>query len=316
MKTKTIIFLILFIIIFSFVNNNYLTKPEYFPALIIVYDDGHKEDITKALPIHQKYGVPAVSAVYTSAIGSGYSLNQEDLLRLQANGWEIASHGKYHSALIYNSITEKINAGDKAIKLNHSNLVEEKHTYYIYNTKQHYGEKIKFSHTVHKSENLYHVLSDEINNFYPEKSTLIKLTKEAMKEEIVGSKLVLEEMGLNVNSFVYPYNGIIEPASKIVKKYYDFGRGGGRASLNFPNNFINQIPLTVNKLKGVSFDKSDLEKDILDQLLKEAADKKVLLIFYGHTGNDSFSTERLEYLIKKAQRLDYNITTFNELSGK
>lgn len=316
MKSKTIIFVILFILIFSVISNNYLTEPDYLPAIIFVYDDGHKEDIKRALPIHQKYDVPAVSAVNSSTIGNVSSLTQEDLLRLEANGWEIASHGKYHTGLIYNGITEDLNIGDKKVKINKSYLVEERYSYYIYNTEQHYGEKINFSYTVKENGDRYHILSQKVDNFYPENSSYIMLTEQSMKEEIVDSKLELEEMGLDINNFVYPYNGFIEPAKDLVSKHYDFARGGPRTTQNFPERFINFIPMSVHRLKGISFENNHLRKEDLDRILKEAAGKKALLIFYAHTGNDSFSPERLEYIIKTAQKLDYNITTFNELSGK
>ena len=316
MNKKTIIFLILFILIFSFINNNYLKEPDYLPALIFVYDDGHKEDITKALPIHQKYDVPAVSAVNSSTIDNVNTLDIEDLLRLQANGWEIASHGKYHSALIYNSLTEDASIGDKKIQLNNSNLIEKRYTYFIYNTEKHYGEKIKFSHTTNKGNGKYHILSKKLHNFYPKESSIIMLTENSMKEEIVDSKHELENMGLNINNFVYPYNGIIEPARNIVKNHYDFSRGGPRINQKFPDRFINYLPLSVYRLKGISFEKNLLNKEALDSLLREAAGQKALLIFYAHTGNGSFDPKRLEYIIKTAQKLNYNITTFNELSGK
>lgn len=316
MKSKIIIFLILFILIISFVSNDYLTEPDYLPAIIFVYDDGHQEDVEIALPIHQKYDVPAVSAVNSSTIGNTNSLSKEDLLKLQANGWEIASHGKYHTGLIYNGITEDINSGDKKVKINKFHLVEERYSYFIYNTDKQYGEKIKFSNTANQNGDRYHILSQKIENFYPQNSSYIMLTEQSMKEEIVDSKLELEEMGLDINNFVYPYNGIIEPAQNLVSKHYDFARGGPRTAQSFPERFINSIPLSSHRLKGVSFENDHLKKDDLDQLLKEAADKKALLVFYAHTGNGSFSPQRLEYIIETAQRLDYNITTFKELSGK
>ncbi|MCF8001143.1 MAG: polysaccharide deacetylase family protein [Halanaerobiales bacterium] len=316
MSKKTIIFLILFILIFSFINNKHLREPDYLPAIIFVYDDGYKEDVTKALPIHQKYNVPAVSAVNSSTIGNVNTLDIEDLLRLQANGWEIASHGKYHSALIYNSLTENANIGDKKIELNNSNLVEERYTYYIYNTEKRYGEKIKFSYKVNKDNEKYHILSSKLNNYYPKESSIIMLTENSMKEEIVASKHELENMGLDINNFVYPYNGIIEPARNIVKNHYNFGRGGPHLNQKFPDRFINYLPLSVHRLKGISFEENLLRKEALDLLLTKAADKKALLIFYAHTGNGNFDSKRLEYIIKTAQKLNYNITTFKELSGK
>lgn len=316
MKIKTILFLILFILIFSFVSNNYLTEPDDFPAIIFVYDDGHREDIEKALPIHQKYDVPAVSAVNPSTIGNSRSLTKNDLLRLESSGWEIASHGKKHAALIYNSIKEDIERGDQKIKLNNSNLIEKNYSYYLYNTDKHYGERIKFSNKVTENGSNYYNISEEIKNPYPKENGYIMLTENSMKKEIIDSKIELQEMGLTITTFVYPYNGFNEPAKNIVSEHYDFARGGRRLNQDFPECFINQIPLSVHRLKGVSFENNFLKREDLDQLLREAAGEKALLIFYAHTGNQDFSTTRLEYIIETAQKLNYNITTFQELAGR
>jgi|AntRauTorcE11897_2_1112592.scaffolds.fasta_scaffold23375_2 hypothetical protein len=80
--------------------------------------------------------------------------------------------------------------------------------------------------------------------------------------------------------------------------------------------FLNNLPLLNYGIKGVSFETNQLRKDHIDILLKEAKKRKGLLVFYAHTANESFSTERLEYIIKKAKVLDYNFTTFNKLIGK
>ncbi|MGM0446144.1 MAG: polysaccharide deacetylase family protein [Bacillota bacterium] len=316
MKFKISIVILIIIIALFLIDIDYTTEQEYLPALIIMYDDGHKEDITKAFPIHQKHNVPAVSAVNSETIGNSNVLNQEDLIKLEENGWEIASHGKRHTALIYNSLIKDLKKEDNKIFVNNNYLIERNYDYYIYNYKEDYGEEIKFERLITKDNERYFKLTDRAKNNYSVGNSYIVLSQESKKEEIISSKKELKEIGLEVNNFVYPYNGVTNSAQNTVKEHYSFARGGRRAGEKFPDCFINEIPLLTHAIKGVSFEKQQLRKVHIDTLLLETKKKKGLLVFYAHTANDGFSTERLEYIIKKAKDLNYNITTFNKLMGK
>ncbi|MCF8008742.1 MAG: polysaccharide deacetylase family protein [Halanaerobiales bacterium] len=312
MKTKNIFILVItIIIIFSY--NLLALNQSSFPAMVIIYDDGYIEDIEKALPVHQKYNVPAVSAVYSSIIGKNGFLDQKDLLELEKNGWEIASHGKYHTALIYFSLLEKINKGDMTVKINNSYLIEFKHDYYIFNFDKNYGEVISFKKYVQNKNKSYFILENRVKNSYQKNNTNIMLTENSLKEEIVKSKEELQKLGLTVNSFVYPYNGYTNLAKDIVKHNYNFARGGREIGEKFPECFINYIPLSKYRLKGVSFETNHIRKDQLDILISETAKNNGVLIFYAHTANINFNTDRLEYIIKSAKKLNFKFITLNEL---
>ncbi|MGM0410578.1 MAG: polysaccharide deacetylase family protein, partial [Bacillota bacterium] len=238
------LFIILCVLLLFFLNNQVLFAQEQLPAIIFVYDDGHIEDIEDAFPVHQKYNVPAVSAVNSSTIGNDNYLKKEDLIKLEKNGWEIASHGKYHSALIYNTLTSESYKGDKKIRVKNPNLIESKYEYYIYDSKKGIGEVIKFNQLVENDDIRYWELEDKLKNNYLSKNTYIFLTQKSMEKEIIDSKLELREMGLKVNSFVYPYNGYIDKAKEIVKENYHFARGGRRLEEDFPECFINIYPFS------------------------------------------------------------------------
>lgn len=316
MKFKVLIAILLILITLLVFDINNTTEQSYFPALIIMYDDGHKEDITKAFPIHQKHNVPAVSAVNSKTIGKTGVLNKRDLIKLENNGWEIASHGKKHTALIYNSITKDIKKGSNTIFVNNSFLIEKSYDYYIYNYIDDYGEEIRLKKLISKDNEKYFKLTKEMKNDYSPNNSYIILSQKSKNEEIISSKKELKHMGLDVNNFVYPYNGFTSTAQEIVKDNYYFARGGRRIGEEFPECFINDLPLLSYGIKGVSFETHQLRKDHIDLLLKETNKSKGLLVFYAHTANQGFSTERLEYIIKKAKGLNYNITTFNKLIGK
>jgi len=280
MNFKTLLFLIIFLISFSIITSIYFPGEDNLPALVFVYDDGYKEDVELALPIHQKYEVPAVSAVNSSTVGNNNFLDKNDLLLLKNNGWEIASHGKYHTALIYNSIKEEINVGDEKININITNLIETRYSYYIYDYAQKHGEVINFNERLNIKGNNYFKLTKKIKQSYKKDSTYVMLTKESMQKEIVESKKQLAAMGLDVNNFVYPYNGYIESACDIVKENYRFALGGPKKDQAFPKRFINYFPLAQYNLKGVAFEKNQINKKEIEEILKKGAKTKSLLIFY------------------------------------
>lgn len=314
MYLKNNLFVILCILVLLLSYNQILFAQSQLPAIIFVYDDGHIEDIKKAFPIHQKYNVPAVSAVNSSTIGNNNFLEKEDLIKLEKNGWEIASHGKFHSALIYNTLLEDLHKNDKTIKVKNPNLVEKRHDYYIYNSEKNKGEVIKFKKLIENNDEKYWKLDNKLENNYPINNTSILLTQKSMEEEIANAKFELTQMGLKINSFIYPYNGYIDLAKNIVKENYNFARGGRKQNEDFPKCFINSLPFSNYNLKGVSFEKDHLLKEDLNTLLNETKKQKGLLIFYAHTANESFSTDRLEYIIQKATKSGFNIITFDDLN--
>src|SRR5437899_7761703 len=76
---------------------------------VITFDDGYADNFTRALPILEKFGIPATVFVVTKDIGRSNVVWEEasedlpaDLLtwdmlrRLEAHGWEIGSHAHEH----------------------------------------------------------------------------------------------------------------------------------------------------------------------------------------------------------------------------
>lgn len=79
--------------------------------IVCTFDDGYKSLASIAMPILSKYGFSATVFVCTSLIGNNNQwnckdailrqhLNENDILVLYENGWEIASHGVSHSNLL------------------------------------------------------------------------------------------------------------------------------------------------------------------------------------------------------------------------
>ena len=71
------------------------------PLVTFMDDDGRVEVMSKLKPLSQAYGIPFVAAIITNTLvpENTAHLNAEDVLELQAMGWEIASHTMSHPQL-------------------------------------------------------------------------------------------------------------------------------------------------------------------------------------------------------------------------
>ena len=63
------------------------------------FDDGYKNNLTKALPIMQKYNAKGSFFIVNSKIGKDYYLDEADIKKLIAAGMELGSHTYSHNAL-------------------------------------------------------------------------------------------------------------------------------------------------------------------------------------------------------------------------
>ena len=283
------------------------------PALIIVYDDGYKEDLELVFPIHDKYNVPAVTAVNSNYIGGSLWLDQKELHFLQSKGWEIANHGKKHAALILNSLTDKAIKGEKEISVENSYLLEKSYDYIIFNRNKGLKEKISIQEINNQNGYSNVKIKEGLINEYPENETYLRLSRDSVIEEIIESRLELEEMGLVIDSFVYPYNGYYSLPLELVRKNYNAARAGYRAGESFPEAFINQKPIEKYRLKAAEVEKNLIKESDIFKLLAEVKKEKGLLILYGHPHNENFKADRIEKIIKYALENEIRVTTFREL---
>lgn len=309
-KLKSIILLIL-IIIFSL--GSAVIHAAELPALILVYDDGYKEDLETVFPIHDKYNVPAVTAVNSDYIGGSLWLNQKELHFLQSKGWEIANHGKKHAAFILNSLSDKVQKGNKVINVKKSFLLEASYDYIIFNQEKNLQEKISIQKITRKNEHSTVKITNELVNDYPKNKTYLRLTKSSLIEEVIKSRQELEAMGLIVDTFVYPYNIYYSLSLELVSKNYKASRAGYGKGEKFPEAFINQIPFKKYELKAAALEKNLISGRDIFKLMDEAKKENGLLIFYGHPHNENFEVKRIEKIIEYALENEIALTTFRKL---
>ncbi len=304
-------------ILFSFLilagQTNAAASKEILPAIIIVYDDGHIQDFTKAFPVHKNMNAPAVSAVNPDTLGNKGKLKLKHLYTMVHSGWEVSSHGLYHTHLGFNKVHNKPLKGFNIIEVENAHLLEKRYSYYLEDTKTNSKrEQIEIEDVLIYDDKHYIKTKEPISYDYSDKAKVV-LDKKSMHKESLESKEILSDIGFNVVSFVYPYNGYTDQSKDIVQKNYKFARAGKSEPGPFPESFINTFPIKCHKLKGVCFESDLLTDNDLDTLLKETVQTNGLLILYAHTNKPTFCLQRLENILRTAQQLDLNIITFKDL---
>ncbi|MGM0603383.1 MAG: polysaccharide deacetylase family protein [Bacillota bacterium] len=306
---KKIFCLIIFILLICSLN----VSAEKLPALVIMYDDGFKEDMELAYPVHKENDIPAVAAVNTAAVGENGQLTEKDIIKLSESGWEIAGHGHYHTGLVIHSIKEKLHSGEKEIAARNISLMDKRYNYIIYNVNNLVSEEISIEKIERKNNRKYLILDSPLKNSYSEKDSYIRISDSSMEYEVSKPKNYLKDLGIEVSTFVYPYNGYFKQVQNYVSNNYAAARAGHRRDQKFPEAFLNKRPFSKYSLKGTGFEKNLITDQDLNCLLEKTAEEKALLILYAHPKNEFFSVKRLKHIIDYSNKLDINITTLNKI---
>ncbi|AZU61064.1 polysaccharide deacetylase family protein [Neobacillus mesonae] len=75
------------------------------PLVTFIDDDGYSEVMTRLKPLFDRKGIKGTLAIVSDWVGKAGNLSQSEILQLQNEGWEIASHEKTHIAM--GSITDE-----------------------------------------------------------------------------------------------------------------------------------------------------------------------------------------------------------------
>ncbi|MFU8870010.1 polysaccharide deacetylase family protein, partial [Natronococcus sp.] len=186
--------------------------------LVFIYDDSWREDWTQTFPVHQEEGVPACCAAVTEYVDTGWGLLPEHLHEMESEGWEIISHTASHGVVGNLYLTAPAEPDDERLSVDGSFLAD------------HEGEPVVVGDEDGTVENaiagggqddgFYLELEEPVGESFAAEETFVRFTDERIREEVVGSKEELEEMGVDVDYFVSPFGrseGLVE---KLVAEQY------------------------------------------------------------------------------------------------
>ena len=275
--------------------------------LVLIYDDSPREDYTKAFPVHDEYDVPGCVAVCPGLMGTDSRwMHPGHLEELHDAGWEVMSHTLEHRPLGEIPVRGDIEEGDTEIHVQ-SNLHGN-----------HPGDEIvildngsETTATVvgrdSEGDNDFLILDDPIDESFAAGdgfTTWVRYSEEFTREILEGSKAQIEDWGFGpVNAYVHTYNRYDGLVSELVEEYYEAvpnRRRNGHNPTFEPNPF---------DLGRENFENDKLEDEYIEEFLDVIANEPEFGILYGHTNLNSFTAERIEFVIREAQERDIEIVT-------
>jgi hypothetical protein len=273
--------------------------------LVFIYDDSWREDWDQTFPVHQEEGVPACCAAVTEYVDTGWGLLPEHLHEMESEGWEIMSHTASHGVVGNLYLTAPAEPDDRRLSLNASFLAD------------HDGEPIVVADDDGTVESVIAGGGEDENGFYLEleepigesfaaEETFVRFTDERIREEVVGSKEELEEMGVDVDYFVSPFGrseGLVEEL--VAEHYAGFANREGDGLNGLTE--VDPYDLGRTSIDGRSSTETEIEG-----FYDRVAAGNYLGIVVGHSQFDETTEERVRFAIQEAKERNLEIVTLRE----
>jgi len=316
-SVKKIFIVLLLLITFLLTGYSLINKKAnsgFIPSmLVIMYDDAAEEDYRIAFPVHKYYGVPGVVCANSSNLNTPRNLTVKQLIEMQDEGWEVVNHGKYHAGLDDKEVVKSINAGDTGIYVKLPYRLKKNYKYRLYNkvTGQEENVEISSIYPNKKDKKIgYVILKNGVEHSYPRRGTYLRLTYDSAVEEVAAGKKELENLGFNVTNYTYSYNTYAAWSKEIVSQYHNASRSnsGGKKLLQR----INKKPLNRYALYSTNFETDRISANQINSLLTKTAHQGGITILWAHSWSDTFTEERLKYIIELALEKNIKIVTLEE----
>ncbi|WP_440771054.1 polysaccharide deacetylase family protein [Natronorubrum sp. DTA28] len=273
--------------------------------IVFIYDDSWREDWTDTFPVHRDEGVPACCAAVVDYVDTSWGLLPEHLREMEAEGWEIMSHTASHVAVGNLYLTEPAEPDDDRLSLDGSFLGD------------HDGDEIVISDGDRTVENVIAGgdrddtgisldLAEPVGEAFDAGTAFARFADDRIREEVVGSKEALEEMGVTVDGFVSPFGRSDGLVDDLVQDHYAaFANRGG--------NGLNAIEgLDSHALGRSSIDGQSVSEAEIERFYDDVAAGDYLGIVVGHSQFDETTPERVRFAIREANARNLEIVTLRE----
>lgn len=273
--------------------------------VVFVYDDSWREDWTDTFPVHQEEGVPACCAAVVDYVDTSWGLLPEHLREMEAEGWEIMSHTTGHVAVGNLYLTAPAEPDDERVYLDGSFLGDYE------------GDDIVISDGDRTVENvvaggnrddtgIYLDLAEPVGDAFDAGTAFARFADDRIRDEVVGSKDALEEMGVDVDAFVSPFGRSDGFVDELVREHYGAFANRGGNGLNSLER-LDSYELGRSSIDGQSAGRADIE-----QFFNTVAADDRLGIVVGHSQFDETTPERVRYAIREAKARNLEVVTLRE----
>lgn len=275
--------------------------------LVFVYDDSPVQDYSKPFPVHQEEGVPGCIAAVAGGIGSNYRyLDEAQLHEIQDAGWEIMSHTMHHRALGSIKVTGDIAPEDTKIPVSYYRHAQiDGDTLLVTD-----GDKeatVTVAGKKKENDTEYILTKDPVGeSFSAADGVTERYTDDIIERALKDSKELLEDMGMNVTNFVYPFGRRGPTADELIPKYY---QGVGNFDYHGLNPGTGVNPYHAGR---TYFNNERMKKAEVGKFLDEVVDREALGMLAAHSWEDSFTQDRVRLAIREAKKRNLDIVTLRE----
>lgn len=284
------------------------------------FDDGLASVYADAFPILKKYHQKAtVGIVYDRVIsGNEDYLDVSQVMEMQNNGWEVASHGLTHKRpteipeyIYQETITGWAEDG------RYRGVYEANYRYELIGQLWEDGkplEPVASIKEVAKTTGSYFfdtlIGAVHIHPYAKVHPKKLDIRSVSYQREMSESRRGLEELGFKVNTYVTPYNYWTPEMREVCKYYYKQAANGGESA-----NFKGHVDRYW--LKRYFIHTLGSAEEVIRVLKKNVIDKDGWVIFCFHgiedtTGWQPWSAENLEQLAAWIREEDIQVVTIAE----
>lgn len=293
------------------------------PAMVsLTFDDGLDGTYDFAFPILKKHGVPGVSGIVTSRIDPAHQefMDWEQIDKMEEAGWEIASHSVNHvrpiDVPVFKSlepITDWKQFGS-APAIYHAQYNGVILTGLFENNSRPLKEvtDVKELKTTPGSYFFDRFIQTvQVRPFeQPEYPSQLDIRAFSYEREMEQSKKDLHEHGINVKTYIPPYNYWTDEAKTLSKGLYQnalTGEGVGNRPANFDRFALKRYMVHTN----------DSVASLIRIVKDNAVDKNSWVIFCMHSIGDNYGwepwdTDKLDKFVTWLKQEGIDVVTISE----
>jgi peptidoglycan/xylan/chitin deacetylase (PgdA/CDA1 family) len=281
--------------------------------LVLVFDDGYAEDHSLVRPVLDQLDVPAVLAIPPARLGTEGHLTTDQLRELADAGWEVAVHGRHHRHCQAHRLAADAAAGDGRLALGGGHVFPDGDGGVLVGdeleaTDGERTETVEVAATgavTGSDGGQAHVeLAAPLDGRFDAADTIVRPTADLLREEILGGRADLREMGYDPSTLVFPYDAASVRAWRLAREEYDVVANAAVRSLPNPPG----TPLS--NLRRWYLETSHHAPVETVDYLDAVAEQGGLGVLAGHSAWDTVTAERVEQMVDLARERDVEVTTF------
>lgn len=150
-------------------------------------------------------------------------------------------------------------------------------------------------------------------------ANLMGLTEEEVYEQAIEPIGNFREEGFRLTTFAYPYGEHTEELDARLLEHYDVLRGAFAPEI-YGKHQLRRGFVESNSIDNINYESEEEYEEYVTKILEDLRTRKAGVVsFYSHAiegGNWCVSEEKLEFLFRKAEELDLEFYTFEELQDR